>query len=221
VSTSSTVPRLVTRLVTVSAVATCWLVVLTAQLPAQAPDPVRAASRALGVSLVRSLRFTGFGATFPAGQSGSLSERWTRIPLKDYVAEVDYAAPAMTVQPEAVTARLTHLWATPHGFLKAASANRATTRTVPLGTEVTFSADGRRYVGVLNRQNLVDRVQTWVNGAPGDGLVETFYRDYEKHGAVMFPRHITQQQDGFPALDLWVATVDVNRTFAPVPVAAR
>ncbi len=215
--------RLVTRLVSVTAVATCWLVVLTTQLPAQqAPDPVRAAFRALGASQVRSLRFTGFGATYPVGQGPASSERRARIPLKDYVAEVDYVAPATRVQPEAVSARLQGIWATPHGFLQAAAAHGATTRLVPLGTEVRFSANGRHYVGVLDKQNRVDRVQTWADSpVPGDGLVETFYRDYERHGAAMFPRHITQQQDGLPALDLWVATVDVNRTFEPAPVAGR
>ena len=202
-----------TRLVAVSAVAACWLVVLTAQLPAQqAPDPVRAAFRALGASQVRSLRFTGFGATYAAAQGPSLQQRWARIPLRDYVAEVDYAAPAMRVRPQHATERLRQIWATPHGFLKAASANSATTRTVALGTEVSFSADGRRFVGILNNQHLVDRVQTWEdNPALGDRLVETFYRDYERHGPVMFPRHITQHRDGFPTLDIWVATVDVNR----------
>jgi hypothetical protein len=135
---------------------------------------------------------------------------------------MDYAAPAMRMEPRAAAAGFQQIWATPHGFLKAASANRATTRTVELGTEVRFSVEGRRYVGILNEQNLVDRVQTWVDdSALGDGLVETFYRDYERHGAVMFPRHITQHKDGFPMLDMWVATVDVNRTFEPVPAAGR
>jgi hypothetical protein len=199
------------------------LVVLTAQLPAQqAPDPVRAAFHALGASQVRSLRFTGFGATYSAAQSPSPQERWARVPLKDFVADMDYAAPAMRVQPQAATERFRQIWATPHGFLKAASVNSATTRTVSLGTEVSFSADGHRFVGILDKQNLVDRVQTWLDSpALGDGLVETFYRDYERHGAVMFPRHITQHQDGFPTLDMWVATVDVNRTFKPAPAAGR
>jgi hypothetical protein len=214
--------RRLSRLVAVSTVAAGWLVLLTAQLPAeQAPDPVRAAFRALGASQVRSLRFTGFGATYSA-QHPSLQERWARVPLKDYVADVDYAAPAMRVRPTAATERLRQVWATPHGFLKAASANSATTRTVPLGTEVSFSADGRRFVGILNQRNLVDRVQTWVDSpAPGDGLVETFYRDYERHGAVMFPRHITQHQDGFPTLDLWVAAVHVNRPFEGTAPAGK
>ncbi|HEY6507309.1 MAG TPA: hypothetical protein VIY56_04800 [Vicinamibacterales bacterium] len=215
--------RLMSRLVSVSAVATCWLVVLTAQLPAQqAPDPVRAAFRALGASHVRSLRFTGFGATYAVGQPQWPQQRWARVPLPDYVADVDYAAPAMRVQPPGATDPLQQVWVTPHGFLKAASANRATTRTVPLGTEVSFSVDGHRYVGILDRQNRVERVHTWVGGPqPGAGLVETFYRDYERHGAVMFPRHITQYQGGFPVLDLWVAAVDVNRPFEPARAAGQ
>ena len=215
--------RRMTRVVAVSAVATCWLLVLTAQLPAQqAPDPVRAAFRAVGASQVRSLRFTGFGATYSVGQSSSPQDRWARVTLKEYVAEMDYATPAMRVQPQAASERLQQIWATPHGFLKAAAANGATTRQVPLGTEVSFSAQGRHYVGIVNRENLVDRVWTSTDSKmPGDGGVETFYRDYERHGAVLFPRHITQHQGGFPTLDVWVATVDVNRPFTTAAPAGK
>lgn len=211
--------RRVRGLVAVSAVAACWLVVLTAQLPAQqAPDPIRAAFRALGASQVRTLRLSGFGATYTPtpGQSPSRAGMGRRVALKDYVADIDYTAPAMRVQPRVAAEGFQRIWATPHGFLKAASGNGATTRTVPLGTEVRFSAEGRRYVGILNEQHMVDRVQTWADGpVRGDVLVETFYRDYERHGAVMFPRHITQHRDGLPALDVWVATVDVNRAVVP------
>lgn len=208
--------RRVTRMVATSIVASCWLVVLTVHLPAQAPDPVRSAFRALGASQVRSLRFTGFGATYSGPRSQSPGDAGARVPLAAFVAEVDYVAPLMRVQPQAVSWRHEQVWATPHGFLKAASAHRATTRVVALGTEVSFSVDGRRYVGILNKQHLVDRVKAWVDGpVPGGLLDETFYREYERHGAVMFPRHITQQRGGLPALDVWVATVDVNPPVEP------
>ncbi len=120
--------------------------------------------------------------------------------------------PAPQAQRAALAGRTQQIWSTPHGFLKAARLNRATTRTVPQGTEVAFTSGGRRFVGLINARNQVDRVQTWVNDpALGDILVETLYRDYERSAAgVLFPMHITQSQGGYAALDVWVSAVAVN-----------
>ena len=115
-------------------------------------------------------------------------------------------------QPQAAAERLQQVLALPQGFLKAARANKATTRPVPQGTEVTFTASGRRFVGLINARNEVDRVRTWVdNPVLGDMLVETTFRDYEASpSGVLFPMHITQSQGGYPALDLWLSVVTVN-----------
>jgi glyoxylase-like metal-dependent hydrolase (beta-lactamase superfamily II) len=84
--------------------------------------------------------------------------------------------------------------------------------------------------GTINAQNQVERVQTWIDQPiVGDMLVETVYRDYKAFGAVMFPSHIVQTQDGFPALDITVSSVTANgpvditvpdnvRTAQPAPV---
>jgi len=115
-------------------------------------------------------------------------------------------------QPQAAAERLQQITALPQGFLKAARVNKATVRPVPQGTEVSFTASGRRFVGLINARHEVDRVQTWVdNPVLGDMLVETIFRDYEKSpGGVLFPMHITQSQGGFPALDVWLSVVTVN-----------
>ena len=77
---------------------------------------------------------------------------------------------------------------TPHGFVKAAAANKATSRRSGGSTEVTFTQDGKyRVVGRLNAQNQVERVQTWIdNPVLGDMLVETTYSGYRDFGGVSF-----------------------------------
>ena len=100
---------------------------------------------------------------------------------------------------------------TPHGFLQAAAAHHAVARPVHLGVEISFVAGGRRYAGVLNERNQVDRVRTWMpDPVYGDMLVETFFRDYERFGRVLFPTHITQDRARRPALDLWVSSVEAH-----------
>ena len=120
--------------------------------------------------------------------------------------------PRAQPQPAAVVERMLALWATPHGFLRAAIANQATTRTVPGGTEVSFMVGGKhRMTGLINRQNQVERVQTWIDQPlAGDLLVETIYRVYRNFDGVLFPAQIVQNQGGFPMLELTVSSVRAN-----------
>jgi len=79
------------------------------------------------------------------------------------------------------------IWITPWGFLKGAAANNATVRSQTVGGRryqaVTFNAPVKspggqpyRVVGYLNAQNMVERVQTWLdNPFFGDMLVEAEY----------------------------------------------
>ena len=65
--------------------------------------------------------------------------------------------------------------------------------------------------GIINAQNQVERVQTWIDQPiVGDMLVETVYSGYKDFGGVRFPSRIVQSQDGFPSLDLTVSTVTAN-----------
>src|SRR5919197_738548 len=104
------------------------------------------------------------------------------------------------------------LWATPQGFVKAAMANNALMRRVKNGTEVSFLIGGKyKMTGLINAQNQVEHVRTWIGQSiVGDMLIETKYRRYRSFGGIQFPEHILQSQDGFPSLDLTVASVTVN-----------
>ena len=77
---------------------------------------------------------------------------------------------------------------------------------------MTFSANGRTFVGAINAANQLERVQTWVDSPVlGDMLVETVYSNYQKFdGGVAFPMRIVQRSGGHPSLDLWVSAVQPN-----------
>jgi glyoxylase-like metal-dependent hydrolase (beta-lactamase superfamily II) len=115
-------------------------------------------------------------------------------------------------QPAAAEERGAEIWATPHGFLKAALANQASSRKLKDGVEVTFTtAAKQRYVGSINAHNQVERVRTWIdNPVLGDTLVETRFSGYRDFGGVQFPSHITRSLGGHPVLDLNVATLKLN-----------
>ena len=177
--------RRVTRLTALSSVAALWLVVLSVQLPAQqAPDPLRAAIATSGTSGLSALRFVAFGATYSQGPVPA------RIPLPRYDGDLE---------------------TTPHGFLRAAAAHGAVSKPGPLGTEIGFSAGGRRYAGILDERFLLDRIQvSYPDPVRGEVLVETFFRDYRRFGRVMFPMHITRDRGRLPELDLWVSSVEAH-----------
>ena len=111
---------------------------------------------------------------------------------------------------------------TPHGFLKAAMANNATSQPAGGGSEVTFTIGGKhRFVGTINARNQVERVQTWIdNPILGDTPVEASYSNYRDFGGVMFPERIARTQGGHPALEIIVSAVTANPAIAiEVPAA--
>jgi len=130
--------------------------------------------------------------------------------------------PAAQPQPAAVEERTMEIWTTPHGFLKAAAANNATAQpTSSGGSDVSFSVGKNRYVGTINAQNHVERVETWIdNPVLGDTPVEFAYSDYRDFGGVMFPAHIVRTQGGYPVLDITVSAVTANAA-ADLPVPAE
>jgi glyoxylase-like metal-dependent hydrolase (beta-lactamase superfamily II) len=122
------------------------------------------------------------------------------------------AGPPPAAAPGTQLERMLMIWSTPQGFIKAAMANNATTKAVPGGTEVSFLVGGKyKMTGLINSRNEVEKVQTWIDQSiVGDMPVDTMYSDYKNFGGVMFPSHIVQNQDGYPALDLTVAEVLTN-----------
>jgi glyoxylase-like metal-dependent hydrolase (beta-lactamase superfamily II) len=121
------------------------------------------------------------------------------------------------ITPQNTTwAQQLEIWITPWGFLKGAAANNATVRAQTL--------DGRRYqavswnapikspggqpyrlVGYINAQNLVERVQTWLeNPIFGDMLVETEYTHYRDNNGLKFPAQIVQKRAGWPFFSAYI-----------------
>ena len=275
--------------------------------PRAQTSAIQAASKALSVDTIFSLRVTGAGSNFTVGQAFTSGAEWPRIAVKSYTAWTNYdtgisrvdlvremltppapgggvtfageqtqnlfvsgnyawngfpppppapegdgraggpgggrgggragapggeggqpargggrgeAQPAAVPpgpgpQPAAVVIeRRLALWATPHGFLKAAAdpANKATTRRVGGSTEVSLTIDGKyRMTGMINSTNEVASVRTWIpNPVMGDMVVETTYSDYRDFGEVRYPSRVVQRQGGQPALELTVSAVERN-----------
>jgi glyoxylase-like metal-dependent hydrolase (beta-lactamase superfamily II) len=119
--------------------------------------------------------------------------------------------PAAQPQPATVEERIMEIWTTPHGFLKAAAANSATSTPKDGGSEVTFTVGKNKYVGTIDAQNDLTSVQTWIdNPILGDTEVLFTYSDYKDFGGVRFPGRILRVQGGHPVLDLTVSDVKAN-----------
>jgi glyoxylase-like metal-dependent hydrolase (beta-lactamase superfamily II) len=101
------------------------------------------------------------------------------------------------------------IWVTPWGFLKGALANNATVRSRKVDG-VTYqvvtwspaqkapSGQSYRVIGYINPQQIVERVETWVeHPVLGDLHVETFFTDYADFGGgLLGPAKITQRRVG-------------------------
>jgi glyoxylase-like metal-dependent hydrolase (beta-lactamase superfamily II) len=121
----------------------------------------------------------------------------------------------------AVEGRTTQIWLTPHGFIKAALAGGAVARVETVRgarkTVVTVTTPMKVTLeGVLNEQNLVERVETWyANPVLGDMKLEAAFSGYKDvAGGVKFPTRIVQRSGGYPILDITVTDVTVNPPLA-------
>lgn len=101
------------------------------------------------------------------------------------------------------------VWLSPWGFLKGAAANDATVATQTANNRslqvVSWespikSPAGVAYklVGYINDQNLVERVETWLeNPIFGDMLVQANYTQYRRnHEGLMFPAMVIESRGG-------------------------
>jgi glyoxylase-like metal-dependent hydrolase (beta-lactamase superfamily II) len=128
------------------------------------------------------------------------------------------------------------IWVTPWGFLKGAAANGATVKDDSLGLRkykvVTWqttqkSPSGKPYTveGFINSDNLVDRVNTWIdNPIFGDMLVQTLYSDYRDNNGFKFPASIEQKRGGwatFEAQILWANPNPANIQLLLTPPAPQ
>jgi len=119
------------------------------------------------------------------------------------------------------------IWMLPHGFLRAAAKRGATVEAKTVGGKkvnvVTFMGDNKAKVnGYINDQNLVERVETWIdNPFLGDMLFEAIYSDYKSAGGAQFPMHIVQKQGGYPTFDLRLTDVQANAAVTIQPAQGR
>jgi glyoxylase-like metal-dependent hydrolase (beta-lactamase superfamily II) len=130
----------------------------------------------------------------------------------DYAWNVVGDAPVPV--PITLAERRFQLWATPHGVVKAALANKATVKD----RTITFSIPGHMNVrATVDRKRLVEYVQATIpNAMLGDLTIEVRYSDYKDFGGVQFPLKIEQSAGGFPSVDLTVSGVRPN---APLDLA--
>jgi glyoxylase-like metal-dependent hydrolase (beta-lactamase superfamily II) len=114
------------------------------------------------------------------------------------------------------------IWVTPWGFLKGAAANNATSRSQRIGgrtvTVVSWSpaqkapsGEAYRLNGYINDQNLIDRVETWVeHPVLGDLHVDTAYSNYQDFGGLKVPGRIVRKQAGLPAFEATITSATAN-----------
>ena len=124
--------------------------------------------------------------------------------------------PAPVASPVAYDMRVHDLWTTPHGVIKAAMANNATSavRTVDgkTFTAVSFAVPGRyRATALINAAGMVEQIEsTQPHPVTGDTASVIRFSDYKDTGGVKFPFRIQQSMGGYPVLDLTVNDVKPN-----------
>ena len=166
------------------------------------------------------------GAVMPLGGGGPFTgeQRQIQVVSGSDAWNVPAGGGAARPQPGAAIERMLALWATPHGFVKAAIANNATMRRARGGTEVSFAIGGKyTMTGVINARNQVERVQTWIDQPlVGDLLVETVYSVYRDFNGTLFPSRIVQSKGGHPTLEVAVVSVQPNAAASiAVPESVR
>jgi glyoxylase-like metal-dependent hydrolase (beta-lactamase superfamily II) len=239
-----------------------WMIALalTALLQTAAAQDAKtvigAASKAMGVDGLNSIRYYGVAENGNLGQNNNANQPWPLTAANDYVRTIYFNLPAslatwstyavpitggvaalapgqQLTPPNTAWAQQLEIWITPWGFLQAAAANKATVKTQTATllrryqTQVTFnmpakSPGGRPYrmVGYINEQNLVEKVQTWLeNPIFGDMLIEAEYTHYrEGVNGLKFPAQIVQKRGGWPTFTAYILGADANPNVVPLPV---
>jgi glyoxylase-like metal-dependent hydrolase (beta-lactamase superfamily II) len=122
------------------------------------------------------------------------------------------------------------IWLTPWAFLRGAAANHATMKSQKIDgvaykvltwTTPQTSPSGLHYkvVGYVTDQNLVDRVETWVEHPIfGDMHVETSYTDYRDVAGVKVPVHVSEKREGMETFVVRIDEVHTNPIDLPTLV---
>jgi glyoxylase-like metal-dependent hydrolase (beta-lactamase superfamily II) len=162
----------------------------------RAIDLSQPASRASGTTMPPAIP----GA--PPPQPGTLNQNITP------------AATAWTQQLE--------IWITPWGFLKGAAANNATVRAQKTGgkaynvvswspAQKSPSGQPYRVIGYINDQNMIERVETWVeHPVVGDLHVNTSYSNYQDFSGLKVPTRIVQTRADLQTFEATLTTATAN-----------
>ena len=148
------------------------------------------------------------GVTYNIGGGGST----TVAPgnFNQQIANTDVSAPWNTTL---------EFYLTPWGFLKGAAENGATARRQGNTTVLTWSpkitaASGKAYTinGYVNRDNLVERVETWLGeNIMGDMHIVATYSGWKDFGGgAMAPSKIVQTRGGWPFFEVSVTAARAN-----------
>jgi glyoxylase-like metal-dependent hydrolase (beta-lactamase superfamily II) len=126
------------------------------------------------------------------------------------------------IAPTATWPNLLDIWITPWGFIKGATANSATVRPQRIGgksynvvswTPLKKSPSGQDYkiIGYVNDQNLIERVETWVeHPVLGDMHVEATYANYRDFGGLKVPTRIVQKRGGMQTFEATITAASAN-----------
>jgi glyoxylase-like metal-dependent hydrolase (beta-lactamase superfamily II) len=127
-----------------------------------------------------------------------------------------------TIAADSPWAQQLSIWVTPWGFLRGAAANNATLKNKKVGDvqyqTLTWSPrqkapSGQPYqiIGYIGPQNLVDRVETWVEHPIfGDMRVELLYQNYRDFGGIKSPTRIAERRMGMEMFVTNVQAVNAN-----------
>jgi glyoxylase-like metal-dependent hydrolase (beta-lactamase superfamily II) len=203
-------------------------------------------AKAMGADGIDSITYSGTGADVNFLQTKNINGPWPLRPITNYRRAIDLTtlgsrasgstmnqglfggAPVAGTFNQGITPQnglwLQQLeyWITPWGFLKGATANKATVRTQKINGKnysvLTWappikSPSGAAYQvnGYINEAHLIDRVETWVDhDMLGDMLVDTSYSDYKAFGTLKVPTKIVQKRGGFTYFMVTVEDAKAN-----------
>jgi glyoxylase-like metal-dependent hydrolase (beta-lactamase superfamily II) len=114
------------------------------------------------------------------------------------------------------------IWVTPWGFLKGAAANNASSRSQRVGGKTynvvswspavkAPSGQAYRLNGYIDEQNMVERVETWVeHPVVGDLHVETNYSGYQDFSGLKVPTKIVQKRAGLQTFEATITSGAAN-----------
>jgi glyoxylase-like metal-dependent hydrolase (beta-lactamase superfamily II) len=157
----------------------------------------------------RTIDFTK-PALLSTGQTYAVPVTGGPAALQPFTQNISSANPAWAQQLE--------IWVSPWGFLKGAQQFNATARRRGELTEISFDSPVKspggasyRVVGYVNRDNVVTRVDTWLeNPVFGDMLVSTEYSDYRDNMGLKYPSAIVQKRGGWPTFDAQILGAHAN-----------